>query len=239
VSIQEFGFGQNDEGLGSKTRKFKAKEGEKYRISFAWWPGVEAEKPNLDAPTPKFIGAKRLYVQGVGYFLDNGPEYVKLAGGPSKQAVATVIIVWPTDSSGALDRAQFQSGHFKVFSWIFSADKYRLISSTHREFPLGMHDITVTCTDTQYQKLTVLPCRDNLLRMILSKNTDLAKSLMVQINDLVQNLPAELAQDLSLDQVRERMGKAGGGVSPTSSVTGGMGAAASADFDSMLDDIIK
>ena len=149
--FEQFGFGEGDEQIGSKIKRFKAKEGEKYRISFVWWPGMDEGKPNMDAPTPKFIGCKRLYKAGVGYFIDNGPEFVKLADGPSKMQVATLICLWPTDANGNLDKTGFTEGRFQVMPWIISVDKYKNIEQNHKEFPLGQHDLTVNCTDTQFQ----------------------------------------------------------------------------------------
>lgn len=231
----EFGFGAGDDNLSGKTKRFKAKEGEKYRVSFVWWPGMEDGKPNLDAPTPKFIGCKRLYLQGVGYFIDKGPEYVKIAGGsPSKMQVATLICKWPTDTAGNLDKARFQNGEFSVMPWIFSTDKYRNIEQNHREFPLGQHDLTIACTDTQYQKMTLSPCRESLFRKLAEK--DKAGPIIEAVKNLMGSINTELAQDLTIDQIRERLGRAGGGGGPVAG--GGVAPSNSADFDNMLDDIL-
>jgi len=234
-SYMEFGFGENDDKVGIKGKRFKAKEGETYRISFVWWPDLETGKPNLDAATPRFIGCKRLYIQGVGYLMDKGPEYVKLAGGsPSKMQVATVICKWPTDSKGNLDKARFASGDFEINSWVMSTDKYRSIEARHKEFPLGHHDVTLTCTDTQYQKIDISPCRESLFRKIIEKDAVRAKAIIDDAIQVAKDLPRDLAQDLSLDQIRERLGKGGPGPTGGSVVSNN-----SADFDGMLDDILK
>lgn len=230
-----FGFGDGDERIGSKSKRFKGKAGETYRVSFLWWPGLEDGKPDLTAATPKFIGVRRLYIQGVGYFRDKGPEFVKLAGGqPSKINVATVICVWPTNNKGELDKGRFASGDFSVMGWVMSSDKYRSIEARHIEFPLSQHDLKLTCTDTQYQKLDLSPCRENLFKMLLEKNPEKAKILVDEAREVISTLGSDLAQDLSLDQIREKMGR--GGASP---VAGPGGAKSSEDFDAMLDDIVK
>jgi hypothetical protein len=236
-SIVEFGFGENDEKIGVKGKRFKAKEGETYRVSFVWWPGLEDGKPNLDASTPRFIGCKRLYIAGVGYIMDRGPEFVRLAGGAaSKMYVGTVICKWPTDSKGNLDKGRFASGEFEINSWVMSTDKYRSVETRHKEFPLGAHDVTLTCTDTQYQKIDISPCRESLFRKILEKDAARAKSIIDEAIGVAKELPRDLAQDLTLDQIREKLGK-GGGASPVTS--GGVVSSNSADFDGMLDDILK
>ena len=236
-SYMEFGFGDNDANIGAKGKRFKAKEGETYRVSFVWWPGIEEGKPNLDAATPRFVGCKRLYVQGVGYFMDKGPEYARLAGGgPSKMYVATVICKWPTDSRGNLDKARFASGEFEINSWVMSTDKYKSIEMKHKEFPLGHHDVTLSCTDTQYQKIDISPCRESLFRKIIEKDPARAQPLIEAIQAAAKDVPRDLAQDLTLDQIRDKMGK-GGGAGPVSS--SGAVSNNSADFDGMLDDILK
>lgn len=234
MSYAEFGFGSGDDNLGNKSKRFKAKEGEKYRVSFVWWPGMDVGKPDMEVATPKFIGCKRLYLQGVGYFIDKGPEFVKIAGGtPSKMYAATLICKWPTDSNGNLDKARFQNGEFSVMPWIFSTDKYRNIEQNHREFPLGQHDLTIACTDTQYQKMTLSPCRENLFRKLLEKEK--AGPVIEATRQLLSSINTELAQDLTIEQIRERLNRTGG-----SPVAGGGSAPAanSADFDNMLDDIL-
>jgi hypothetical protein len=234
----EGGFGDGDDKVGSKSKRFKAKEGEKYRVSFVSWPGSPEGKPNMDASTPKFIGCKRLYMENVGYFIDKGPEFAKIAGGPGKMYVATLICVWPTDSKGNLDKGRFQNGDFEVMPWVISIDKYRNIEQNHKEFPLGMHDLTISCTDTQYQKMTLSPCRENLFRKLYEKDPTggIAARVVEATQSALMTLPGELAHDMTIEQIRAKLsGKGGGGSAPSS----GTGTAVnSKELESMLDDIL-
>lgn len=247
MSMQEFGFGDNDSALSAKGSRFKAKEGESYRLSFIWWPGLEDGKPNLDASSPKFIGCKRFYIQNVGYFQDNPayPELAKLAGGQSKQTVGTIVVQWPTDQNGKLDKNRFQSGDYQAKSWIFSADKYRIIASGHEEYPLGQVDLNVSCTDTQFQKMTFLPTKENLLRKLIEANKPEVQALIARAREMAADLPREIAQDLTPDQVKAKLSGQGGaaaagGRGPAAGGGGGgRGATTSPDFDGMLDDILK
>lgn len=236
--IEKIGFGKGDDDLDSRTKNFKAKDGEKYRVSLVWWPGSEDGKPNLNAESPEFIAGKRLYLAGVGYFLDKGPEYAKLVGEQSRKQVATVICVWPTDSKGGVDKAKFQEGKFQVLPWIIGADKYRNIEQNHNEFPLGSHDLNLTCTDAQYQKMTIAPARENLFRKLVEGAPERAKPILDKVQELVALLPGQFAQDLSIEQIRAKMagqaGGAGGGRGP-----GGGGVAQNTkELDGMLDDIL-
>lgn len=236
---QEFGFGAGDDDLGSgKFDRFKAREGETYRISFAWWPMV-GNMPNLDAESPRFIAAKRHFVQGVGYFLSKGPEYDKIAGGPPKTQIATVIVLWPTDRKGGLDKARFAQGDVDVKPWVFGPEKYEQLKRRHDEFAFGGHDLTIACTDTQFQKMDLTTCRDNLFRKCLESEklhpivaTIVAKTAqIVGANDKGEpmGLRGVIARDLSIDKIREKLGGA----------PAGAGAGAFAETGAQVDDILS
>jgi len=235
MAMQEFGFGVGDDNIGSKGSRLKLKDNETVRVSFAWWPGVEDGKPNMDASTPRFLGVRRLYIQNVGYVVDKGPEYVKLAGAQSKQTVGTILVRWPLDPKGNVDRAAFQNGDFQVCSWVFSSDKYKNIGQIHSEFPLGKSDLKITCTDATYQKISMMPCTDSLLRKLLDAGK--ATDLFERVARAAASLSTDIAQDLTLDQIREKMsGKSGSPV-----IGGGRAApvASNPEIDGMLDDILK
>lgn len=239
----DFGFDQGDESLsGGKFERFKAKEGETYRISFVWWE-MKDGKPVLDAASPKFVGAKRFFIPNVGYILDRGPEFAKIAGGPSKPTIATVVALWPTDRKGNLDKTRFAQGDVDVKPWVFSQDKYDQLKRRHGEFPFGQYDLSVACTDTQFQKMDLSPCRENLFRKVLEneKLKSIADALLAKVTAIVganaQGEPLGLrtiiARDMTIDQVRAKLG---GGAGP--------GAAShtpetTSQVDDLLDDLLE
>jgi len=237
--FQEFGFGDKASPLSSSgNKRFKGEKNTTYRVSFAWWPDDGNGGINMDSETPRVGGGKRHYVNGVGYFWDKGPEFAKIAGGPAKKVGSTVLVVWPSDATGTLDKARFAAGEFEVLPWVFGQDKYAAIEPVHREFHLGSHDLMVQCVDAQYQKMTFSPCRENLLRKLIDSskesNNEIATTILEQVNDFAANLSATIASDLTLDQIRERMGVG----TPTPLSDGGGGAVASEDIDGMLDDLL-
>lgn len=249
--MAEFTIGEGDDGIANKNKRFKCKEGEKYRISFAYWPGMAEGTPTLseESQAPKFIACKRLFLQGVGYFVDKGPEFVKIAGGAaSKMQIATVIIKWPLDRDGQVDVGAIKDKKFQVLPWIFSADKYKVIEQNHREFPLNKHDLNLACTDTQYQKLTISPCRESLFKKLYDareKDPSITNALIAATQEAIRDLPGELAQDLTMDQIREKLSRANGGGGGNVGGGGGGGgggygnsAHSSKELDSILDDII-
>lgn len=229
----EFGFGAGDEKIGGgKFERFKAKEGENYRVSFVWWP-IEGGKVQLDAKSPRFIGAKRFFIQNVGYVLDKGPEFAKIAGGPSKVTVATIIAVWPTNRKGELDKTRFMQGEVDVKPWIFSRTIYDQLKRRHDEWPFGQYDLAIACTDTQYQKMDLSPCRESLFRkaMETDKLKGLVDAIVGKVKEIEGGLQSMIAQDLTIEKVREKLG---GGASSGATFS----AESESQVDSILDDLI-
>lgn len=225
---QEFGVGSGDDHVGRKSNKFKGEQGRVYRVSLAYWP-IKDGKLDLDATSPKFIGAMRNYLQGVGYFMNKGPEYTKIAGVAPRQAVGTTIVVWPTNNKGELDKARLQNREFEPFIWIFSADKYKQIAAVHGEWHLGQCDLKVTCTDTQYQKMTFSPCKDSLLRKLVND-----KDLTDRIVEASAALKDEIARDMSLDDIRTKMTGGAG----SSGNAAGFAAVTTENVDDVVDDLL-
>jgi hypothetical protein len=230
----EFGFGAGDEKLtAGKFERFKAKENETYRVSFVWWPEDASGKPNLDAATPNFTAAKRFYIPNVGYVLDKGPEFARLAGTASKLTVATVIAIWPTTRKGELDKDRFIRGDVEVKPWVFSVQLYEQLSRRHQEFPFGQYDLSIACTDTQFQKMDLTPCRENLYRKALenAKLASLVDSIKSSTSGILEGIQGLIARDMTIDQIREKRGDAApAGLAASSATT--------AEVDSLIDDII-
>lgn len=237
----EFAFGSGDEHLGSgKNDRFKAKEGESYRVSFLWWPAKDG-RLNLDAASPRFVGANRLYIENVGYVVNHGPEFEQLAGAPVKPTVATVIAVWPTDRKGTLDKARYAAGDVDVKAWVFARSTYEQLKRRNDEFPLGCHDMSITCTDAQFQKMDLSPCRESLFRVVLEndKRKHVAEAIHAKVSRILgltpkgqaQGLMDAIARNMSLDQIRAKLGQ-------TTPASKQAIAAVTVDVDAMLDNTL-
>lgn len=233
MSFQQFGFGRNDDQIGNNKKRFKAEAGRRYRVSFAWWRGIEEGSPDLNADGPEFVGAPANYIPGVGYIINRGPEYTKLAGGePPRMKIATIIVVWPMDSKGNLDKHGIANGDFDVQPWVFGQDKYKALEPVHKEFHFGEHDVTISCTDTQYQKMTFSPCKDSLLSKLQAKGGPLWKSIVDQAQLLATGIQNEIGREMSLDDLREKLsGSGGNAAAPTTSV-------ATEDIDNLVDNLL-
>ena len=161
---------------------------------------------------PIFTGAPTIFLPGLGYIVAKGPEFTKLSADPPRTRIGTVVAVWPTDKAGILDKARIQDVDVQV--WVFSGDKYKSLQQINTEFPFGQHDITVMCTDPQYQKLTFTPCRESLFRSLQTnpKAKSIIDKLLAEAQQVAANIQNEIGRELTVQQIRDKL--AGGGDNP-------------------------
>jgi hypothetical protein len=233
----DFTIGEGDSRIGKKTKRFKAESNTSYRVSFVWYTDLDENGVPTENANPKFTGCERIYKNGVGYVLikdTNRSAMIDLLKSQPKQAVATIICVWPTNKDGDLDTASFKSGKgWEISPWIFSADKYKEIGRNHKRFPLTKHDLSMSCSDATYQKLTFTPEGENLFVKLMDSGKEehiaIAKQILVEVERCAQNIHRDLARELSTDDVREALGETL--ESPT-------GSHSATDVDDMLNDIL-
>lgn len=256
----DFGIGEGDDKVGQKITRFSA-EKRTYRLGFADWAALDEKdmdkclaamleamtaEDEMNPPTPRFTGAPRHYMKGVGYFLHKGPEYAEIAGGAPKTYVGTIIIEWNSDAEGNVTKDSLKRLPL-LHPWIVPKDKYQTIAASHRQFPFGEHDLMVTCTDPSFQKMTFLPARSSLFRTMLEralgkgkaegKPDARAREICVHIIETARTIRMQLrgfiARDMSLKEIREKLGGA-----EESPVAGGV-PAADGQVDDILDDILE
>jgi len=260
MTTTTFGFGQNDAGIGSRAKKFKAEDGKTYRLGFVWWPNMEEGKeltvgtlPPQDGQdpedlTPSFIGARQFYVEGVGYVIDTGPEIGQFLGQQSKPKVATIVVSWGLNKKGQPSRTSLFGEEDEdvplpdVMPWIFSGDKYEKLKKMHLSgYPMHEWDVQADCEKggAQYQKLTFLPAKQCIFKEMLIKNENeraqqIVEHIVAQVRALEPNLERQIGMKLTLDQLKEKLGH------EVSSPTGGAVAGGDEEVDnilgSMLDD---
>ena len=235
--IQHFSFGEGDSGIGGKMKPWKAEANRTYRLSFLWWKGLEDGKPDLDAKAPLFAGGQANFIPNVGYIVNKGPEYTKLAGGEApRMRIATIVAIWPTDKLGQVDKSALARGDVEVLPWVISGDKFNALKAINNEFPFGHHDLTANCTDAQFQKMTFSPCRDSLLKTLLAnpKAGAITESVISKAQSLAGNINDHIGRDMTVQQIRDKLagGTSGGGSSsPVESMAVG-------DIDSMVDNML-
>ena len=256
----DFSLGTGDEDVGKKSSRFQAKDDTTYRMSFLWFsvalddkdeeikPGDTTTKlarwddslafnkeGDLTANAQiRFTGCERIYKKGVGYFLYKGPAYAQF--GKPRQSVSTAILVWPTNSEGELDVAQFKAGKgWSVMPWIFSPDKYKDIKAKHKRFSLIKHDLSLACPENgaEFQKLSFTPEGENLLQKLMASEKTEYKAVVAKILGDAKAVAAgiydELARNLTIDEIMEKLGETPG--TPT-------GSHSAKDVDALLDDVL-
>lgn len=207
MPITEFSFDDGDRSLSGNVKRLKFKNGETVRISFAWFPQNDKGQYNLSS-TPKFVGANRLWVNGVGYVIANSPEVASITGGTPKMSIATVVVVWPTDKNGNIDKNRMKNGECDVMPWVFSKRKYQELKALASEWPFGEHDLKLTCTEAQYQQTSQTNCRENFLQKLQEKGSDNFSDIMDRVESVVANISNFIGNEYTVDQLREKMGMA-------------------------------
>jgi len=238
--FQDFTFDEGDDNVRRRASRFKAKEDTHYRCSVAWYfkkkdaEGNDTDEFDFDKK-PRFTGCKRHYKKGVGFFLHNGPEYTKISGEPPKQCVASIFVFWPVDSKGRLRKEEFARGEgFQVLPWVMSAERYNELKGDEEDFPLGTTDRKLFCKDAQYQKLDIKVSKECFFRTLLESDKPKAKavaeSIIAEVRTLEAGIFNEMARNLTIAQIREKLGAEGAG--------GVVSGAADEEVDSLVGNLL-
>lgn len=157
-----------DEAVASKTE-------------FDFFKGVKNKVERIAIPDLKSIGvARQHFIENAGSVLcrseyqrqvtegtDGRKIYsevmVKKAGccelmGESSKRFACPIVVFVTNPKGELVKPV----DFAMKLWMFAPARFSVIQGIHKEFPLTKHDLKVSCTDVQYQKMDIQPHKDSM-----------------------------------------------------------------------------
>lgn len=233
--FMEFSMGEGDEKVGKRNKRFTAEAGRTYRVTFVSFSKYGEDGLPTEDALIKYSGCDRIYIKGVGNVLADNPALSEW--GQPKQSVATIICVWPTDKDGDLDATSYKAGKgWTVQPWIFSADKYQTIRTGNKKFSLRKSDLSITCSDATYQKMTFGPENECLLNKYLESGKPefvaVAKKIIAEARAMAATLQGELAKKMTPQQVREALG--GAGESPA---VGG-GGHASKDVDDLLNDVV-
>lgn len=246
-AFQNFSFGENDANIGSKSKPFKAEAGRTYRISFIWWKGLDSGELDMttkdkdgNPPAPLFVGAPTHFIPNVGYIINKGAEYTKLAGESPRTRVASIMVVWPTDKDGKPDKTRLTNpAAIEVLYWIFSGEKYKALQRIHEEFPFGLHDIKATCVDTQFQKMTFAPCQESLLTKFIGNpgTAALVSDLISRAQVLAGSINDQVGREMSIQQIKEKL-QGGGGPGTPGGTTSPVDAAVTGEIDGIVDDLL-
>ena len=140
-------------------------------------------------------------------------KVIETLGEPS-QKFGGIVIRYNTDKAGNL----YQDWTFDLFAFVFSTDKFPILKQLHKEWGLMDHDIILTCSDGQYQKMAITLARECLWRSLPQEKIDavIDKAQTLHEKQLAKQLgktmsDQEIMVSLGLIKAPETIG-AGGGV---------------------------
>jgi len=184
----------------------------------------------LDLSEARFKTASSGYKEGMGYIewpkkLTAEEERIWKKLGEKRDYVFTVLLQYPTDREGELDKDRLAKS-WRVLPWRFAPDKYDVLRKINKGLAesgstIASIDLNFACTDATYQKITITqagPCiylrNDKFRRSILEKAVTLYDKLSLR--------------QMTTDELREKLGLGGG----SSASSGGVDS--SDDFSGIL-----
>lgn len=153
--------------------------------------------------------------------------------GAPEQRFGLTLFKYQTDDNGNLLDPTKCGG--KIFFWVISETRYNELSALHAKWALldagekeKQFDMTMNCTEEQYQKMTIQPCPEAHWKT----KESWYKALKNREINSKEKLKSVLGKKLSLDEVKTALGvstAASGGAAPTQ--------ASDINLDSVVDDI--
>jgi hypothetical protein len=192
----------------------------------------------LELSTAHFKAMKAHYKDGLGFALSrlgkDGPEsdavWKRLP--EAKPYFTTVLLIYPTDSEGALNKEEFASqvkgGKLNVKPWRFGNRTYENVwklNDTLREngLSLASQDVKLECKDPKYQNIEASAAGP----AVWQKNPTIAAAVLASAVNFYDKLMP--FREMTTDQLREKLGL-------TSSATDDV-SVSSDNFQEMLDNV--
>lgn len=209
MAVQSFGA-DSDEIKSVKFKSFKGKAGQQVRA------GIVYTDPNA-----MFKGAKIHYHNR--YFLCKSTDTKKevccthnYKGNTAKWRIGAVIVIYTMSDDGSKLKDWY------VTPWIFSETMYNKLKTANREFPLTNHDITLTCTNEEFQNIDVQSCS----KSFWTSKEEFKKKVLEAATPYMDQVAKNIASDLTVTEIRELLG---------CDIPGSDDAAEDVDIDSIVD----
>jgi len=158
------------------------------------WKGRKGYTDRLGFPL-----ATRLKVSDVHYkdkyiLCNKGLCCQKL--GPPQKRIGAVVVQYATDKKGKLE-SPFR---YTVKHWVFSGKKYEDLRGVNEEWPLGEHDLKITCIEEQYQQLKYVATKEAVWR----QKPELMERIQAEAEAALKTI--YLGSKLDNDALREHLG---------------------------------
>lgn len=262
----EFGFGDGDDHLRGRVKRFKAEKNRTYRVGMTWFKGIEDDDyglKNLDWEaqgmdsdvklTPMFKGAKRVYLDNVGYVIVDTPEIEAICKqvAPGKKIntyAATVIASWPLDSeTGKPSKDIFNPKRVMVQPWVLNLNHYNNLKKYHmRGFPMHSADMGLELhpeKPVDFQDFQFFPQAGAIFKQLLGKaedNDDAKRITQHVINAtraIVPNILDEIGRRYTPDELRDALGI--GGASSVTDFGGGVSSQDGAEVGGLIEGMLE
>jgi len=128
--------------------------------------------------------------------------------GEPKTQVSTLLLKYPTNSEGEIDRDRLAKG-WKLIPWKFGTDKYDMIKKVNKTLSknglsISGQDLKIDCSDTTFQKITL----EGEGQAIWTKNEAFKQKVLAKAVEIINSGRLVPAKDMSTDELREKLGLA-------------------------------
>lgn len=130
---------------------------------------------------------------------DTLSKVVDKIGEPSPKFGA-VILRYTTDKAGNV----YPNWGLDLFAFIFATDKFPTLKSLHKEWGLSEHDIILTCSDHQYQKMSITLARECLWKTLPQETINAIIAKAQELQD--KQLPKQFGKILSDQEILITLG---------------------------------
>ncbi len=221
-------FDQGDRDLDASGDRIKFESGRSYRLSFVIFPPTPEKRPDFKQP-PRWWQAERYWNSHIKQYVVYDDTHRRFLSGTDKarHSAATIVIQWPTDQKGKLDPSRIETDS-KVGYVLLDKDKYANIKALQDEFPLGDNDLMVTCTDTNFQKITVRNTKGNMFEQLVTKAASEPGGAAARIVGGMLDRIKRLAQKLNNGEIAHKLTAAEVDAKIRGAAAGGRGGAAGA-----------
>ena len=193
---------------------------------------VDALTPGelLDSRDVRFKQCQAAFHRDLGFLeipqdLSSSEQAIWRKVGELRSYVYTLLLVYHGDRDGEVER-EYASRGWRIVPWRFSPEKYETIRKIDKGLredhsSIANVDLQLTCTDSQYQKITITQAGSALYRQdteFLRKVLEAAAALKTQMT------PFRL---VSTDELKEKLGMPAAAAAPGSLADG-------ADFNEVL-----
>lgn len=240
-------LGVDDEALARKSLKLKFEANTSYRLSIASVPGLTEGNPDFDKPL-EFAVTHRFFCKALKTFVAyGGPEYDRFLGTEQVRTYGVApVICWPTPPKSLPPEMQLQVmlSDFTIHLWLVPGNAYRDLRNIAQTYPLQKRDLSINCSDAQYQKITMLPMEDSMLEKLFAKRgAEAAQKAINRIIEEVRAIKNEMGKEMGRELTPAELDAAlSGGVAPAAAGAGNAGAGqrrgsmmpSTADLDNLL-----